>query len=127
MNEGLWLKWAWHDYSMTVKSFGSLDAALEDAWYASEVGSESLDHIEGPDGIVAKDIIEADHERRSEADYASSRARPVVTHRIYLKTLDGKNSAVVGWSFNEADSLTDAAQRREVYGDRIFVEPAPAS
>ena len=127
MNEGLWLKWAWHDYSMTVKSFGSLDAALEDAWYASEVGSESLDHIEGPDGIVAKDIIEADQDRRSKTDYASYLARPDVTHSVRFKTLDGKHSAVVGWHTNEADALANAVQWREVYGDRIFVEPAPAS
>ena len=122
MNKEPWLKWAWHYYALDVDTFATLDEALESAWYAGEAGDEALDHIEGPGGIVASDIIEADQDRRINAEGAALKAWPNVTHRVHLKTLDGKHSAVIGSHISEADAVAQATQWRETYGDRVSVE-----
>jgi hypothetical protein len=124
MNKEPWLKWSWVYASLDVETFSTLDDALNAAWYGAEAGTEAFDHIEGPDGVVDKDIIHADQERRSDANWEEYQSWPDVTHRVLLRTLDDKlkDSAVVGSYTNEADAETEAAKWRESYGDRVTIE-----
>jgi hypothetical protein len=119
---GPWLKWAWRYGHLGVDDFATLDDALGAAWAAREAGDEVLEEIEGPDEIVADDIVEADYARRVKADDDAESAQPVATHRVTLRSPNGKHDVAVSWHTSEADADTVASRLREFYRDRVSVK-----
>jgi hypothetical protein len=126
---GPWLKWAWRRFALDFSEYSSLDAAIESAAYSANDGEEAFGCIEGPEGVVAREVVDAKwkaiDERNSARWRAQAAAAEPMTHHVRLLPplhLDEPSEwAVISTHMSAEEAEAAAAPLRARFGDRVQV------
>lgn len=122
---GRWLTWTWRHFSMTVDDHETLADALSASWWTADAGNGSLECIEGPDGVVPAEVVEADHAARAEASLTEfnermDTLRARTTHVVSVQSPGGKWA----WVGNLPEAADEVDRLRAVLPpERIDVKP----
>lgn len=117
-----WLVWSWRYGSLSVEDYADRDEAIDAAIHVGEYGEASFHHVEGPDGIVPREVIDAAHEERWERERIADSERPKPTHRLMLRVLDDTYASDIGYYLTEADALADLERMGDRFPGRLKVE-----
>lgn len=123
-----WIKWSWRHYVMHMDDYPSFEAAVEAAVYASDCGDEAFACIEGPDGVVSQEDVDARwheiDERNAARWRAEAQAQSPMTHRVELDApvKDARSTVTLSWHRSAAEAEAAAEPLRARFGDRVRVE-----
>jgi hypothetical protein len=116
---GDYLVWMWQHYALSMFPCDSLEEAVRLSEAIQDNGDGSPECIEGPEGVVSEEAVEAIVVRLRAAERAERAAAPKHTHFITIEAPTGGHAAQYDWYTSPQDAEAAYARLRERFGDRV--------